>query len=213
MRKVPFAYRRQITVASARADRRLKYRRGTLDQGKARSVHFALTYIWNILAQRVVLLLFAFMLALAAACGGAPEGAVSGSCGKLENVTGQTGLISRSEAEELATKWLSMSAPEISGTEIERVWASCLTTLRSYEQGLLQGQGWTNPEVRSPDTPVWIVEVKGISRNEGISTRSVNEPYQYAIQVINAGTAESIAGSRSWEPLLEPQPVKEPTRE
>ena len=155
---------------------------------------------------RVALLPVAFVLVLATACGGASEGAASGSCGELENVADQTGLISRSEAEELATKWLAMSAPEVSGTEIERVWASCLTTLRSYQQDLLESKSWINPEFQSPDTPVWIVEVKGVSRPAGISTRSVNEPYQYATQVINARTSESIAGSRRWEPLLEPSP-------
>ena len=162
--------------------------------------------IGNILSPRVVFLPVAFVLALAAACGGAPEGAASRSCGQLEDVTDRTGLISRSEAEELATEQLAMSAPEVSETQIEKVWASCLTTLRSYEQDLLGRKSWANPGVQPPDTPVWIVEVKGISRPAGISTATASDHYRYAMAVINARTADPIFGSRRYEPMMEPSP-------
>ena len=158
------------------------------------------------MSERVVFLPLALVLALVAACGWAPDDVVSRSCGELEDVNDRAGLISRQEAENLATEWLAMSAPGVSATEIERVWASCLTTLRSYDVDLLEGTSSSSPLVPPPDTPVWVVEVKGISRPAGISTRSANEPYRYAIQVINANTAETIAGSRRWEPLLEPSP-------
>ena len=97
-----------------------------------------------------------------------------------------------------------MSAPEVTGTDVERIWASCLTTLRSYEQDLLEGKSWTNPDVRSPDTLVWIVEVKGISRPAGISAANANNPYRYAAQIMYARNGETIGGSRRYEPLLEP---------
>lgn len=125
---------------------------------------------------------------------------------ELEAVSDRTGLISRSEAEESATEWVAMSAPEVTGTEVERVWASCLTTLRSYEQDLLRGTASTNPDVRPLDLPIWIVEVKGASRPAGISSANANDPYRYAAQIIDARTGKSIGGYRRYEPLLEPSP-------
>ena len=163
-----------------------------------------MTYIDNLLSQRMAFLLVAFVLAITAACEGAPEDAISPSCTRLESISDRTGLISRSEAEELAVERLSMSAPEVTGTDVERIWASCLTTLRSYEQDLLEGKSWTNPDVRSPDTLIWIVEVKGISRPAGISAANANNPYRYAAQIMYARNGETIGGSRRYEPLLEP---------
>ena len=87
---------------------------------------------------------------------------------------------------------------------MERLWASCLTTLRSYEQELLGEGAWTNPDLYPPDTPVWIVEVKGISRPAGISTASADKPYRYAMEIINARTGEVIMGARYQVPKLEP---------
>ena len=84
------------------------------------------------------------------------------------------------------------------------MWASCLTTLRSYGQDLLKANDSTTPAFLPPDTPVWIVEVKGISRPAGISAANAGDPYRYALAVINAETGDSIAGSRRSEPLMEP---------
>ena len=147
---------------------------------------FPLTCIDEILSQRVAFLLVAFVLATTAACGGASEVGVSPSCERLEAVGDRTGLLSRNAAEELAVERLSMSAPEVTGTVVERVWASCLTTLRSYEYDLLEGRSRTNPDVLSPETLIWIVEVKGISRPAGISAASANNPYRYAAQIMRA---------------------------
>ena len=135
----------------------------------------------------------------------------SPSCVELEAVSDRTGLISQSEAEESATEWVAMSAPEVTGTDVERVWASCLTTLRSYEQDLLRGTASTNPDVRPLNLPIWIVEVKGASRPAGISSANANNPYRYAAlsyptQIIDARTGKSIGGYRRYEPLLEPSP-------
>ena len=163
---------------------------------------FPLTYIENILSRRIAFPAVVLALGLAAACGGASGDAVDAGCSGLEVLPERDRLINRSEAEELATERLAMPAPEISGTEIERVWASCLTTLRSYD--LVQGESWTNPAVQPPDTPVWIVEVKGISRPAGISAANANQPYSYALVVINAESGDSIAGSRRREPLMKP---------
>ena len=161
-------------------------------------------YIDNIPSQRMAFLLVAFFLAIAAACGGASEGSVSTSCAILVSVSDPTGLISRNEAEELAVERLSMSAPEVTGMEVERVWASCLTTLRSYERDLLAGKSWTNPDVLSPDMPIWIIEVEGISRPAGISAANANHPYRYAVEIMSARNGETVGGSRRYEPLLEP---------
>ena len=84
------------------------------------------------------------------------------------------------------------------------VWASCLTTLRSYEQGLLGGKVSTSPDVRSPDTLVWIIEVKGISWPAGISAANAKHPFRYAVEVMSARNGETVSGSRRHEPLLEP---------
>lgn len=126
---------------------------------------------------------------------------VDAFCAVLETVPDRAGLIDQSEAEELTVDTLGMPFPSVSATEVEGVVASCLTMLRSYEQVLL-GEAWTSADPRSPDTPVWIVEVKGISRPDGISEGNAKNPYRYAMHVLNAGTGDMIAGSRYWEPKM-----------
>ena len=165
-------------------------------------------HIGNVLSQRVALLLAVIASAIAAACGGASEDAVSPSCTDFEVVEDRAGLISRTEAEDMAVERLSMSAPEVSPTEVERVWASCLTTYRSYQEQLLGPDAWSNPELRPPDMPVWIVEVKGISRPAGIATASAHVPYHYAMGVRNARTGEMLEGARYQEPMLQPAPAE-----
>ena len=143
-------------------------------------------------------------MSITAACGSESEHTVDMACAGLEAVTEHAGLISRSEAEGLATEILAMSAPEVTGVEIERVWSSCLTIFRSYEQDLLKQQGWSNPEVWPPDMPVWVVEVKGTSQPAGMSATNADNPYRFAMVVMDAGSGESIAGSRYQMPLLAP---------
>ena len=144
-------------------------------------------------------------LALAIGCG-APGDVVSPSCADFEVLEDSTGLISRDEAERMAVERLSMSAPEVSPTEVERVWASCLTTYRSYQERFYREGEWTDPELRPPDTPVWIVEVKGFSRPAGIATASAHVPYHYAMGVRNARSGEMMEGARYQEPRLQPAP-------
>ncbi len=165
---------------------------------------FPLTYIGNILSRHIAFPAVLLALALAAACGGPLGDTVDAGGSGLEVLPDGDGLITRNEAEELATEWLAMSAPEVSGTEIERVWASCLSTLRSYEQDLLEGNDSTYPAFPPPGTPVWIVEVKGISLPAGISPHNARQPYRYALAVINAETGDSIASTRRRETLMEP---------
>ena len=119
----------------------------------------------------------------------------------LESVSNSAGLIGQNEAEELTVNSLKIPFPSVSATEVEGVVASCLTMLRSYEQVLL-GRAWNSADPRSPDTPVWIVEVKGISRPDGISEANADNPYRYTMHVLNAGTGDMIAGSRYWEPKM-----------
>lgn len=138
------------------------------------------------------------------ACFGASGDAAHPGCSGLKVPPDRDGLISRSEAERLATERLAISAPGVSETEVERVWASCLTTLRSYERDLRKYDGWINPEFFRADAPVWIVEVKGISRPAGLSEGKGIEPYTYALVVFYADTGGGIAGGRYWEPLLAP---------
>ena len=165
---------------------------------------FLLTWLRMTAPRRIAFPAVVLAFGMAAACGGASDDAADASCSGLEVLLDRDGLINQREAEQLVTELLAMSAPEVSGTEIERVWASCLTTLRSYGQDLLGRNDSTNPAFQPPDTPVWIVEVKGISRPAGISAANAGDPYRYALAVINAETGDSIAGSRRREPLMEP---------
>ena len=165
---------------------------------------FSVACIGNILPRRPAFLFVAFALAIAASCGGASEDALHPACAGLETVADRAGLIVRGEAEERATNSLALSAPEVTGVEIERVVGICLTTFRSYEQDLMYGEARSNPDIYPPDAPVWIVEVKGISRPAGISAANADNPYRYAMDVSNARTGDTIAGSRYQEPKLTP---------
>ena len=138
------------------------------------------------------------VLALTAACGSMSEKTVDIACTGLEGPQDQQELITRGKVEDMATELLAKSAPGVSGTEIEKMWASCLTTLRSYEKDLLRRNDST-----APDTPVWVVEVKGISRPAGISAAYAGDPYHYALAVMNAETGDSIAQLRRPEPLMQ----------
>ncbi len=165
-----------------------------------RSVVFPLTHLKLFRFTRVAFMPAIIVLALTAACGGTSEKTVDVGCTRLEVPQDQQELISRGKAENIATELLAMSAPEVSGTEIERVWASCLTTLRSYEKDLLRRNDST-----ALDTPVWIVEVKGISRPAGISDANAGDPYHYALAVMKAETGDTFAQLRRREPLMKPE--------
>ena len=165
---------------------------------------FPLTFNEHFRFRLIVFPAVVLAFTLAGACLGTAGDATNAGCPGLEVPLNRDGLISRIEAERLATERLAISAPGISATEIERVWASCLTTLRSYNQDLLNRDDWINPAFFRPGAPVWIVEVKGISRGAGLSAGKGTEPYRYALVVFYADTGDSIAGSRSWEPVLEP---------
>ncbi len=149
-------------------------------------------------------LVVALALVVAVACGNSRGDSVDAGCAGLETVPDHTGLISRDEAEGLATTQLTSSAPSITGMEIERLVASCLTTLRSYEQDLLGGGPQTNPEVLSPETPIWIVEAKGIARPAGLSAANADKPYQYGMATFDARNGETKRRSHYQEPLLQP---------
>ena len=125
----------------------------------------------------------------------------SGTCVGLEIIENRNGLISRSQAEELATKMLSRSAPEVSGVKIEAIRASCLTTLGSYQDDLLKGRWKTNPNTKSPETVIWLVEVEGRSTPEGISS---GPPFNFAMAIINARSGMHTGASRYQTPLLSP---------
>ena len=152
----------------------------------------------------IAFLVVALALAVVVACGGSPGDSVDAGCAGLETVADRTGLISRDEAEELATRQLESSAPSITGMEIERVVGSCLTTLRSYEQDLLGGGHQTDPKVLSPETPVWIVEAKGIARPAGLSAQNSDNPYHYGMATFYARNGETKGRSHYQEPLLQP---------
>ena len=105
-------------------------------------------------------------------------------------------LISRDEAEG-SMAWLAGGpAPGgASAVEIEGVTASCLTTYGAYAKRFYQPGDWSSTP---PDTPVWVVEIKGISR----SLRDESEPWQYVMSVIHAESGDSMEGARYFEPRL-----------
>ena len=107
-------------------------------------------------------------------------------------------LISRDEAER-AMGWLAGGpAPGgASAVEIEEVTSSCLTTFEAYAQRFYRAGDWSNTP---PDTPVWVVEIKGVSQYLG----SDSEPWQYAMNVLHAESGSSMEGARYLEPRLAP---------
>ena len=155
----------------------------------------------NAVAKQIFSVMAIVVLVTATACGGPSQAGTTSACRGLEVIPDRTGLINQSRAEDLATESLGMSAPEVSAVQIKSVRASCLTTRRSYERDLLEGKLATNPDVKSPETPIWIVEVEGISRPAGISKGGT--PYAFAMAIINAESGELEGGSRHLSPLFE----------
>ena len=155
---------------------------------------------WRVATLAAIILALTF----AAACGGGSKDTASPSCAGFEVVEDRTGLISRTEAEDMAVERLSMSAPEVSPTEVERVWASCLTTYGSYQEHFYREGDWIDPDLHPLDTSVWIVKAKGISRPAGIATASAHAPYHFSMGVRNAKTGDMLEGTRYREPMLQP---------
>ena len=120
------------------------------------------------------------------------------ACYDLEPPAGTGRLISRDEAEE-SMGWLPGGpAPgRASGVEIAGVTASCLTTFGAYAQRFYRPGDWSNTP---PDTPVWVVEIKGVSQYLG----SDSEPWQYVMNVLHAESGSSMEGAHYLEPRLAP---------
>ena len=155
----------------------------------------------NALAKQIFSITAIVVLVTAAACGGPSQAGTATACRGLEVIPDRNGLISQSQAEDLATEVLGSSAPEVPAVQIESVRASCLTTRGSYQRDLLERESESNPQVKSPETPIWIVEVEGVSRPLGISKGG--NPYAFAMAIINAESGEIEGGSRRYAPLLE----------
>ena len=157
--------------------------------------------VGNALAKQIFSITAIVVLVTAATWGGPSQAGTASACRGLEVIPDRNGLISQSRAEELATEVLGSSAPEVSAVQIESVRASCLTTRRSYQRDLLERNSASNPQVKSLETPIWIVEVEGVSRPEGISEGG--KPYAFAMVIINAESGEIEGGSRRYAALLE----------
>ncbi len=117
------------------------------------------------------------------------------ACYDLEPPAATSRLISRDEAEE-NKGWLMGGPPpgRASGVEIEGVTASCLTTYGAYTERFYQpGQYIDTP----PDTPVWVVEIKAVSRSlQG------GQSWRYVMNVLNAESGSSMEGALYHEPRL-----------
>ena len=120
------------------------------------------------------------------------------ACYDLEPPAHTGRLISRDEAEG-SMRWLADGpAPGgASAVEIKGITASCLTTFGAYAQRFYRTGDWSNTP---PDTPVWVVEIKGVSR----SLRGGGEPRQYVMNVLHAESGSSMEGARYFEPRLAP---------
>ena len=168
-----------------------------------------LIFLKNLRFCRVAFPAVVLALSLAIACSYVSEEAVNVSCSGLEGLPFRDGLISQSEAEDLAAELLEIPAPEVSGTEIQQMWSSCLTTLRSYERDVLNVYSSASLPVDSPDRigppdmPVWTVQVKGSILWTG-GTHPKRETYGFSLIFLNAETGDSIAGTPRWESLIEP---------
>ena len=138
--------------------------------------------------------------ALAVSCGGAAGYAADPACYDLEPPADTSGFIRRDEAEENMDYLATGPAPGgASAVEIEGVTASCLTTHEAYARRFYRPGDWSSTP---PDTPVWVVEIKGVSR----SLRDESEPWQYVMSVQHAETGDSIEGARYHEPRLAAAP-------
>ena len=74
--------------------------------------------------------------------------------------------------------------------------ASCLTKFGEYTERFYQPGEYSNTP---PDTQVWVVEIKGVSR----SLRG-GEPWRYLMRVLHAETGDSVEVERYHEPRLAP---------
>ena len=128
---------------------------------------------------------------LVAACGAAADPACQG----LEALAGRTEFIGQDEAERMARAQLTGGPAPGYVVDIEGVTASCLTTHEAYARLFNRpGDSSSTP----PDTPVWVVEIKGVSRRPGDD----GEPWQYVMNVLHAETGSSMEGARYFEPRL-----------
>ena len=128
---------------------------------------------------------------LVAACRGDADPACQG----LDAPAGRTEFIGQDEAERAARAQLTGGPAPGYVVEIEGATASCLTTHEAYAR-LFYRPG--NSSSTPPDTPVWVVEIKGISRRPDDD----GEPWQYVMNVLHAETGSSMEGARYFEPRL-----------
>ncbi len=70
--------------------------------------------------------------------------------------------------------------------------------IRGIAQRFQQPGYWSNTP---PDTPVWVVEIKGVSRS---LRGGGGEPWQYVMNVLHAESSSSMVGARYHESRLAP---------
>ena len=138
---------------------------------------------------------------MAMACGRDSSKLSESDCEKADPQQTSKGFLARTDAEELAVASLSESSPATSAVDIERIEASCLTTLGWFEQHLLQGISRSNPDLYPPDMPIWVIQVKGMSRSERSGENFNNS---YAVATVDAISGEVMGQLYRFEPLLTP---------
>ena len=169
-------------------------------------------FLGRLLGSSVLTALFAsFTLALVSMAWSPYGEAVDPACHALEPIPRSAQLITRDEAERRVVEWLSGSAPGATAVENPEVVASCLTTWHSWWELTSKEGEWYDPELRSPSTSVWVVEVEGLSYSAGRGAPGAEGadesdivPWQYATNILNAETGEAMSGMRYFERILVP---------
>lgn len=119
----------------------------------------------------------------------APEPAVS------NNQLGREHAIERA-LEELGQPW-----PEVTAVNNPRNPEARLMTLGEYEGEFMDG-----PSARDGTIPVWVVQVEGASRDDGIVPSESRQGYGYAVIALDARTGEVFGTRHSSDPVFAENP-------
>ena len=149
----------------------------------------------------VCIAMTALLGSMAIACVRGTSSLSEADCEKVDPKSAGPELIDRSEAERVAVSSLSLSSPGTSAVEIQSIDVSCLTTLRWFEQDLLQGLSLSNPDLFPPNMPIWVIHVTGSSRSE---RPGETFHYSYAVATVDARSGEIMGQLYRFEPLSAP---------
>lgn len=105
--------------------------------------------------------------------------------------------ITENQAIARALEMLTGPMPEVTGVQNPRNPVARLMTLGEYEE-----QYFSGGSALDPATLVWVVQIEGKSEDAGIVPPSERKQYRYSVEVLDAQTGRSIAGSRGLDPIF-----------